>query len=212
MQRRNLRKKPRQVASRQEPSRQGPSRQGPSRQGPSRQGPSRWAEMKANAYPLRHGANRPSPATADAALEFGRFRVLLRQRQLLADGVAVELGTRAFDLLLVLVEADGSLVGKEELLSRVWPGIVVAEENLKVQVSALRKALGADRDVIRTEFGRGYRFTGVLCSDAAADGWQHEARAKRRSAPTLHSPASGGGLERGPQNCWQSFRCSFGSS
>jgi DNA-binding winged helix-turn-helix (wHTH) protein len=110
------------------------------------------------------------------------------------------------------VEADGSLVGKEELISRVWPGIVVAEENLKVQVSALRKALGADRDVIRTEFGRGYRFTGVLCSDAAADGWQHKARANQPSAPLLHSPASGGGLERGPQNCWQSFRCSFGSS
>src|SRR5947209_18595926 len=97
------------------------------------------------------GANRASPA-ADAALEFGRFRVLLRRRQLLADGVPVELGTRAFDLLLVLLQADGSLVAKEELLSRVWPGIVVSEENLKVQVSALRRVLGADRDVIRTEF------------------------------------------------------------
>jgi DNA-binding winged helix-turn-helix (wHTH) protein len=96
------------------------------------------------------------------------FRVLSRQQQLLADRVPVELGARAFDLLLVLLEADGSLVTKKELLSRVWPGIVVSEENLKVQVSALRKALGADRDVIRTEFGRGYRFTGVLRSNAAA--------------------------------------------
>ena len=49
-------------------------------------------------------------ATAGADLEFRRFRVLLRQRQLLADGVKVELGTRAFDLLLVLMEADGALV------------------------------------------------------------------------------------------------------
>jgi DNA-binding winged helix-turn-helix (wHTH) protein len=168
--------------------------------------------MKANTYPLRHDATRPSPADADTALEFGRFRVLLRQRQLLADGVPVELGTRAFDLLLVLLEADGSLIGKEELLSRVWPGIVVAEENLKVQVSALRKALGADRDVIRTEFGRGYRFTGVLCSNAAADGCQHPTRANQRSAPTLPFPASGGGGGRVPQNCWQSLRCSFSSS
>src|SRR5947209_17145329 len=104
------------------------------------------------------GANRASPA-ADAALEFGRFRVLLRRRQLLADGVPVELGTRAFDLLLVLLEADGSLVTKEELVTRVWPTVVVSAEDLKVHVSALRKALGADRDLIRTEFGRGYRFT-----------------------------------------------------
>ena len=112
--------------------------------------------------PMLLGATRSSPAIRDAALEFGRFRILLRQRQLLADGVPVELGTRAFDLLLALLEADGLLLTKEELVSRVWPDVVVSEENLKVQVSALRKALGADRDVIHTEFGRGYRFTGVL--------------------------------------------------
>jgi DNA-binding winged helix-turn-helix (wHTH) protein len=97
-----------------------------------------------------------------AALEFGRFQVLLRRRRLLSEGVPIELGTRAFDLLLVLLEADGALVGKEELLSRAWPGIVVAEENLKVQISALRKALGESRDFIRTEFGRGYRFTAAV--------------------------------------------------
>src|SRR5205085_6814733 len=101
--------------------------------------------------PLPLGANRSSPATADAALEFGPFRVLLRQRQLLAGGVPVELGTRAFDLLVALLEADGLLLTKEELVNRVWPDVVVSEENLKVQVSALRKALGADRDVIHTE-------------------------------------------------------------
>ncbi|HEX3525375.1 MAG TPA: hypothetical protein VHT52_25205, partial [Stellaceae bacterium] len=66
--------------------------------------------------PPRQGANRSSPATADAAVEFGRFRVLLRRRQLLADGVPVELGTRAFALLLALVEADGVLLSKEELV------------------------------------------------------------------------------------------------
>src|SRR5260221_10179991 len=108
-----------------------------------------------------HRSNR---AATEATLEFGRFRVLLRQRQLVADGVPIELGTRAFDLLLVLLDADGSLVTKDELVSRVWPGIVVAEENLKVQIAALRKALGEDRDFIRTEFGRGYRFTEAVPS------------------------------------------------
>ncbi|MGA8379625.1 MAG: winged helix-turn-helix domain-containing protein [Stellaceae bacterium] len=52
----------------------------------------------------------------------------------MTDGAPVELGTRAFDLLLILLEADGSLVTKEELMSRVWPGIVVAEENLDAAV------------------------------------------------------------------------------
>jgi DNA-binding winged helix-turn-helix (wHTH) protein len=111
--------------------------------------------------------DRSSRAAAEATLEFGRFRVLLRERQLIADGAPIELGTRALDLLLVLLEADGALVTKEELFSRVWPGIVVAEENLKVQIAALRKALGEDRDFIRTEFGRGYRFTAAVRSTAA---------------------------------------------
>jgi DNA-binding winged helix-turn-helix (wHTH) protein len=101
-------------------------------------------------------------SAAEASLGFGRFRVLLRHRQLLADELPVELGTRAFNLLLALLESDGSLVTKEQLLARVWPGIAVAEDNVKVHVSALRKALGEDRDFIRTEFGRGYRFTAAV--------------------------------------------------
>jgi DNA-binding winged helix-turn-helix (wHTH) protein len=127
--------------------------------------------------------DRSSPAAADATLEFGRFRVLLRQRQLLADGVPVEMGTRAFDLLLVLLAADGSLVTKDELHSRVWPGIVVAEENLKVHICALRKALGEDRDFIRTEFGRGYRFTAAVRSTVAGNGCQRPTRRRYRSSP-----------------------------
>ena len=119
--------------------------------------------MKASTYPLQHGANRSISATADAALEFGHFRVLLHQRQLLADGVPVELARHA-RLRSPTGPAGGRRIPriKKVLLSRAWPGIVVSEENLKVQISALRKALGADRDVIRTEFGRGYRFTAML--------------------------------------------------
>jgi DNA-binding winged helix-turn-helix (wHTH) protein len=122
-----------------------------------------------------------SLAATDATLEFGRFRVLLRQRQLVADSGPIELGTRALDLLLVLLEADGSLVTKDELMRRVWPGIVVAEENLKVQISALRKAFGEDRDFIRTEFGRGYRFTAAVRSTVAWSACQRSARRKHRS-------------------------------
>ena len=158
--------------------------------------------MKTSTYPLLYDANRSTSPTAGAVIEFGRFRVLLRRRQLLADGVPVELGTRAFDLLLILLQADGSLVSKEELLSRGWPGIVVSEENLKVQISALRKALGADRDVIRTEFGRGYRFTAMLLrTHAPADPCRSPGRAKLWSGRTGF-----------PQSCRQSLRESLGSN
>src|SRR5437762_12175278 len=129
--------------------------------------------------------DRSSREAAEATLEFGRFRVLLRRRQLAADGVPIELGTRALDLLLVLLEADGSLVTKEELLSRVWPGIVVAEENLKVQISALRRALGEDRDFIRTEFGRGYRFVTAIKSTGARQRGTRQLRLRRRTVSQL---------------------------
>ncbi len=135
--------------------------------------PTPLTEPKGNRPSMRHHDAsmtklRPCPVGPTPTLEFGRFQVLLRCRKLLSEDVRIELGTRAFDLLLVLLEADGALVTKEELLSRVWPGIVVAEENLKVQISALRRALGDDRDFIHTEFRRGYRFTAVIRSTA---GW-----------------------------------------
>jgi DNA-binding winged helix-turn-helix (wHTH) protein len=114
--------------------------------------------------PVFHRRDGADHATAEQSLQFGRFRVLLRRRLLLANGAPIELGTRAFDLLLALLEANGVLVSKEHLLARVWPGVVVAEDNLKVQVSVLRRALGEDRDLIRTEFGRGYRFTATVRS------------------------------------------------
>src|ERR1700719_4194527 len=123
-------------------------------------------------------------SAAQASLGFGRFRVLLRQRQLLADELPVELGTRAFDLLLALLESDGSLVTKEQLLARVWPRIAVAEDNVKVHISALRKALGEDRDFIRTEFGRGYRFTVAIRSTLTGS----TCRRPMRRAPHSHQP------------------------
>jgi DNA-binding winged helix-turn-helix (wHTH) protein len=144
-------------------------------------------------------------ATAEASLEFGGFRVLLRQRVLMADGVPIELGTRAFELLLALLEADGALVTKEQLLARVWPGLVVAEDNLKEQVFKLRRALGEDRDFIRTEFGRGYRFTGTVRSTVPCGSYRCPMRQWSRTTQGFFSQR----ITRRPPSVW-SVRDRFG--
>jgi DNA-binding winged helix-turn-helix (wHTH) protein len=117
-------------------------------------------------------ASRAGPT--DETLEFGRFRILLHQRRLLANGEPVDLGAHAFDILVALVEADGALVTKNELLRLVWPDVVACPDNLRVQIFALRKALCEDRDLFQAEHGRGYRFTGAvslhLFAGAASDG------------------------------------------
>jgi predicted ATPase/DNA-binding winged helix-turn-helix (wHTH) protein len=104
---------------------------------------------------------------ASAIVEFGRFRVEPRRRELLADGQPIKLGGRAFDLLIALIEASGAVVSKDVLLDRVWPGRIVEENRLQNQVSALRKAFGADHDLIRTVAGRGYQFTGQIRARSA---------------------------------------------
>ena len=88
---------------------------------------------------------------------FGRFAILTAERRLLVDGEPVTLGSRAFDLLAALVARRDRVVPKEELIEVVWPGLVVEDNNLQVQISALRKVLGAQ--AIATVPGRGYQFT-----------------------------------------------------
>lgn len=91
---------------------------------------------------------------------FGRWRLSPASRRLLADGTPVALGARAFDVLLALVEARGEIVTKEVLMGRVWPGAIIEENNLQVQISALRKALGRDAALLITTVPRrGYCFT-----------------------------------------------------
>jgi DNA-binding winged helix-turn-helix (wHTH) protein len=93
-------------------------------------------------------------------MHFDGFQLRLAERQLLVDGAPAKLGSRAFDVLAALVERRGRTVSKNELLEIVWPDVVVEENNLQVQVSALRKLLGAK--AIATIPGRGYRFTAAL--------------------------------------------------
>ncbi|HJX22634.1 MAG TPA: transcriptional regulator, partial [Steroidobacteraceae bacterium] len=99
---------------------------------------------------------------APTAIEFGRFRILPHRRELLAESQPLELGGRAFDVLMVLIEASGAVVSKDTLMERIWPNRIVEENSLQAQISALRRAFGADRDLIRTIAGRGYQFTGDI--------------------------------------------------
>lgn len=92
-----------------------------------------------------------------AAVRTGGFEARVAERRVLRGGEPVALGARAFDLLMVLIDRRDRVVGKDELLSRVWPGLVVEENNLSVQISALRKVFGGE--AIATVAGRGYRFT-----------------------------------------------------
>ena len=91
------------------------------------------------------------------SLFFGRFELLLEQRRLLEHGSPVTLGARAFDLLAALVRHRDRVVSKDELLRLVWRDAAVEENNLSVQMSTLRKVLGAE--ALRTVSGQGYRFT-----------------------------------------------------
>jgi TolB-like protein/tetratricopeptide (TPR) repeat protein len=97
----------------------------------------------------------PPPSQQD--FEFGPFRYDTHTRSLTRDGGPISVGGRALDVLAVLASAAGETVGKDALLDRAWPGLTVDENNLQVQISALRKALG--EGWIVTVPGRGYRLT-----------------------------------------------------
>jgi DNA-binding winged helix-turn-helix (wHTH) protein/tetratricopeptide (TPR) repeat protein len=97
--------------------------------------------------------------------EFGSFQLDAQRRLLLREGEAVQLPSKSFDMLLLLVENGGRVIDKDELLERVWPDTVVEENNLTVNMSALRKALGETRGAnryIATVPGRGYQFVATV--------------------------------------------------
>ena len=96
-------------------------------------------------------------------INFGRFRFDPARRELSREGVPVRLGSRALDILAVLASAKGELVTKDELLAQVWPGRVVEENALQVQVSALRKVLdeGTGQSRLVSVPGHGYRLIGL---------------------------------------------------
>jgi len=117
----------------------------------------------------------------------------LARRELRAHGTLIPLGNRSIAIVEILLEAGGSLVTKDALTARVWPGMIVGDNTLAVHMSAIRKALGADRDLLRTDFGRGYRLLGAWQRRgggvAPAPAEQEQADAVALQAPQSNLPA-----------------------
>ena len=99
----------------------------------------------------------PTVGSQIGSLVFGHVELRLAERRVLVGGQPVALGSRGFDLLRALVAKRDRVVSKDELLDEVWPGLVVEENNLQVQISGLRRVLGTQ--AISTVAGQGYRFT-----------------------------------------------------
>jgi predicted ATPase/DNA-binding winged helix-turn-helix (wHTH) protein len=101
---------------------------------------------------------------------FGSFRLIPAQRMLSEDGKPLRLGSRAFDILVALIERAGHTIPKEELIARAWPDTIVEEAALRVHVAALRKALGdgrAGKRYIANLPGRGYAFIAPVTRENA---------------------------------------------
>ena len=99
----------------------------------------------------------PADQTEDA-WSFGPFNLVPSERLLTKGGVPIQLGTRALDILIVLISSPNEVVNKKDLMSRVWPDVIVEEGSLRFHMTSLRKALGDGNDgarYITTLPGRG---------------------------------------------------------
>ncbi len=118
---------------------------------------------------------------------FGAFTLVPERQLLLEKGAPVRIGGRALDLLTALVERPGEVLGKDELLARVWPDTVVEESNLKVHMATLRRVLGGQPDgaqYVATVIGRGYRFVAPV----QASGQPHSPEARATPARSHNLP------------------------
>ena len=137
-------------------------------------------------------ATPPMPATAPVAV--GEYVVQPRERRLLdTRGQAVPIGSRAFELLLALIERAGQVVSLDELKELAWPGIVIEPNTLRVHMASLRKALRdnqRDARYIATIPGRGYS---LICRAGALAAPDVPRQAARPSLPlpSNHDPVIG---------------------
>ena len=120
------------------------------------------------------------------------WEVDLGRRELRSRGTPVALGNRAFEIVEVLARAGGQLVTKDDLMERIWPGAIVGDNTLHVHMSAVRKALGPDRGMLKTSPGRGYRLVGdwtVRHGEATEGRRPYPSRAPSAERPPTNFPA-----------------------
>src|SRR6266700_2753863 len=111
--------------------------------------------------------------TAAGGLSFGPFHLVASERLLTKEGAPVELGSRALDILTVLISTPNEIVSKKDLMSRVWPDAIVEEGSLRFHMASLRKALGDGKDgarYITTLPGRGYCYVAPVSRSGSARG------------------------------------------
>jgi DNA-binding winged helix-turn-helix (wHTH) protein len=115
-------------------------------------------KSKTSADPVREG--EVSEASANLVYACDQWQIDLGRREIRSRGIPVPLGGLAFEVITVQVRSASEFVTKDHLMERVWPGATVDEGTIHVHISAVRKALGPDRGLLKTASGRGYRLLG----------------------------------------------------
>jgi non-specific serine/threonine protein kinase len=115
--------------------------------------------------------------------ETGAWELDAGRRELRRCGAPVPVGFRAFEVFEALVESAGELITKDDLMGRVWPGAIVEDNTLAVHISAIRKALGPDRDMLKTHSRRGYRLLGNWIAREKNAGARSDNRASAQPDP-----------------------------
>ena len=139
-------------------------------------------------------AGAPTPTApfggSTKVFSFGAFRLLPAERLLTENGRPVRLGSRALDILVILVEHAGSVVAKNDIMDRVWPSTIVVEDNLTVHMTALRRVLQDGKNgnrYIVTIPGRGYSFVAQVMQENQTSRFRVAAGQAAVDAPTLES-------------------------
>ena len=132
----------------------------------------------------REGSMEPSDHLE--TFRFGNYLLDPQRRKLTREGNPVELGSRSFDLLVLLVRARGQIVSKNQILDEVWPNLIVDETNLRFQISRLRKELSQSSEpgeYIKSVAGRGYVFVAPVTAQSQPSNIE-----EARSSPESRTP------------------------
>lgn len=120
----------------------------------------KFAGPRSAALPLAARAERRSGPDRDVIYGFQDWELDLARRELRQKGASVPIGGRAMEIMEVLLEQEGRVIAKNDLMARLWPGAFVEDNTLQVHISAIRRALGPDRALLKTVSRRGYVMLG----------------------------------------------------